>query len=389
MKFISNDYFNQNNQYFQPNYFYNQNIPNNQQQNFYNNNKNNFQFNNQQQNNNIYQYNNGLTSPYGNNYINQQNQPINQQQYQVNQPFYHQEKQNYLQQNNIQYQQNDKEEIKLFHDYQIYLKHKLGSGSYGTVYLCKYNKDQKFYACKMVLIGNYNDVLQEMHVAQEVKGKYICELYFAGMSSNYLYLIAEYCPQGTLKKYIQEKKPSLQRIMIIFCQIVKGYYTSLYIENIIHRDIKLDNILMKDDIPKICDFGFGKFLDDVELSIYQSKKCSPLYGAPQITHKAESKYSYKADIYSLGVLLYQMTNDLKNPNQMQNAQDLLNFHTSNQINGIEKTLKFYPSTLNQNIKNLIYRMMKYNEADRISIEELVEMTQLICKNYQNQSLKQI
>jgi serine/threonine protein kinase len=68
----------------------------------------------------------------------------------------------------------------------------------------------------------------------------------------------------------------------MFYKILYGYYESLYLENIIHRDIKLDNILVNDDEPKIADFGFGKILDDVNImSIYNTfKKCSPLYGSP-------------------------------------------------------------------------------------------------------------
>ncbi|KAL4499674.1 hypothetical protein ABPG72_017214 [Tetrahymena utriculariae] len=288
--------------------------------------------------------------------------------------------------NNILIQQYNKD-VKQFQDYLIYLQIKLGKGNYGTVYLCQNYKNEKFYACKMVNIGNHEETLKEMYVASEVKGNYVCQLYFAGASQNYLYLMAEYCPQGTLKEYIKQNKPSLNRIMVIFSQIVQGYYESIYKENIIHRDLKLDNILMKDNIPKICDFGFGKFLDNVQLSIEHSSKCTPLYAAPQIMN-GSNKYSYKADIYSLGVLLYQITNNLQNPNQVNSLMDLNNFHDNNNSYGIENTLKFQSPFLDQNIKLLIYKMMKYNEADRISIEELVKRTQQISNYYQKYPLNQ-
>ncbi|KAL4476184.1 hypothetical protein ABPG74_009917 [Tetrahymena malaccensis] len=380
-------------QQFESNYFSNRNAQINGQQNFHHNqSEKKFQFKNNPQNNNISPNVYQITSPRIGNLINQQNgQNIQQQSFNFSKKISKYEQQNNpqliynLNYNNNNFELNNMGETKQFFDYKIYLQQKLGEGQYGKVCLCLDNKDQKYYACKMILIGNHEDVLKEMYVAQQIKGDYICKLYFAGISQKYLYLMTEYCPQGTLSDYIRQTKLSLNQIMMIFFQIIYGYYQSLYKQNIIHRDIKLENILMKEDIPKITDFGFGKFLDDVNLSIEHSYKCTPLYAAPQIYCEDTNKYSYKADIYSLGVLLYQMTNNLQNPNQIQSEMRLLKFHQSNRINGIEKTLVFQSQTLDKKIKELIYKMMKYNEDDRISIEQLVNETQYIVFN-QHQSV---
>ncbi|KAL4505444.1 hypothetical protein ABPG72_002506 [Tetrahymena utriculariae] len=278
--------------------------------------------------------------------------------------------------------------IKQFQNFSIIMSKQLGKGQYGEVYLCLDNTTQRQYACKMIAISNQQDVLKELQVAQEIRGEFICELKYAGVSSNYLYLISEYCPDGTLKQYLQNnKQPSIDEIMRIFLQIVKGYSQSIYSKGCVHRDIKLDNILMKDGRPKICDFGFGKFLDDVSAQIAQSYKCTPLYGAPQITHTHNIKYSYKADIYSMGILLYQMTNQLINPNQMKNANDLNQFHNQNREFGIQKTLKFQ-NQVDPNIKDIIYKMLEYREEDRISIEDLEKRVEQICKYLRNPTSQQ-
>ncbi|KAL4456577.1 hypothetical protein ABPG74_000684 [Tetrahymena malaccensis] len=318
---------------------------------------------------------------------NQQNHPVQpqpQQNYQYQQPIhpypqYSPYPNQIIQQNQQQLQYNPPQygQIKLFENFTIFLSKELGRGQYGVVYLCIDNNTQNQYACKMVAIQNKLEVTQELQVAQEIRGEFICELKYAGVSSNHLYLIQEYCPDGTLKQYFQKNQNiPIDEIMRIFLQIVKGYKYSLYSKSCVHRDIKLDNILMKDNRPKICDFGFGKFLDDIDSQIILSYKCTPLYGAPQITHTTKIKYTYKADIYSLGVLLYQMTNKLKNPNQMKNNSDLLNFHEQNLQNGIKETLIFY-DFVDPNIKELIYNMMEYSEEKRISIDDLEKRTEQI------------
>lgn len=73
--------------------------------------------------------------------------------------------------------------------------------------------------------------------------------------------------------------------------------------NIIHRDIKSDNIIMKGSTPKIIDFGFAKILSHPEerLNDYLG---TPLYMAPQV--QQGQSYSSKCDIWSFGVLLFEM-----------------------------------------------------------------------------------
>ncbi|KAL4504714.1 hypothetical protein ABPG73_021561 [Tetrahymena malaccensis] len=143
----------------------------------------------------------------------------------------------------------------------------------------------------------------------------------------------------------------------------------------------LENILMKDDIPKIINFAFGKFKSDTSLSIEKAYKYVPNLVAPEVLYKSTYTCSYKADIYSLGVLLYQMTNDLYYPYIFKSQSDIDYFHQYSQKYGIENTLKF-KSLTNERVKNLIYQMMQYYEDDRISIQELVIQTQQIAYNQQ-------
>ena len=71
----------------------------------------------------------------------------------------------------------------------------------------------------------------------------------------------------------------------------------------IHRDLKLANILVRDGIPKIADFGFSKDLNSEPCKIYYNVG-TPMYMSPQSLTKNE--YSFKSDIWAVGVLFYEM-----------------------------------------------------------------------------------
>ena len=94
-----------------------------------------------------------------------------------------------------------------------------------------------------------------------------------------------------------EKKP-----LFFFRQMVEAFKV-LSRSNIMHRDIKPDNILLHNGNIKIADFGFCKPLEN-QNDMVQTMLGSPIYMAPEVIRG--EVYTNKADIWSLGVVLYQM-----------------------------------------------------------------------------------
>mmetsp|Transcript_29776 Transcript_29776/g.39612 ORF Transcript_29776/g.39612 Transcript_29776/m.39612 type:complete len:114 (-) Transcript_29776:156-497(-) len=81
----------------------------------------------------------------------------------------------------------------------------------------------------------------------------------------------------------------------------------MHSRNIVHRDLKLDNILVEEDtrMVKLIDFGFGVIVDGAQghLKIFCG---TPSYMAPEIVRRSESYEGKPVDIWALGVLLYVM-----------------------------------------------------------------------------------
>ena len=104
----------------------------------------------------------------------------------------------------------------------------------------------------------------------------IVKLYDVKKSSRNLYLIVEYCNNGSLEHMLKKNHGRLSEFvaLIIIRQIVMGY-KALYVNHIVHRDIKPANILIHNGEAKLSDFGFSKVVESVEEKILQSYVGSP------------------------------------------------------------------------------------------------------------------
>merc|ERR1712224_151278 len=120
-------------------------------------------------------------------------------------------------------------------------------------------------------------------------------------TSNNIYIILEYCDGGNLQEYLQNNAFSEAEKISIFLQVVNAFKL-LDAKNVLHRDLKLQNILIHQGKVKLADFGFSRLLDETEFA--KTILGSPLNMAPEILEAVP--YTSKADIWSLGVCLYQM-----------------------------------------------------------------------------------
>ncbi len=121
------------------------------------------------------------------------------------------------------------------------------------------------------------------------------------------YLVMEYIPGQTLQQYLKERGPlDLPMVLRLGQQIAEGL-AAAHSQDLIHRDIKPGNILLETsahDRVKITDFGLARAADDASLTQSGMIAGTPMYMAPEqaLGHKLDQR----ADLFSLGSVLYQM-----------------------------------------------------------------------------------
>jgi len=264
-------------------------------------------------------------------------------------------------------------DYKYLGDY-IYYTDQIGQGSFSVIYRGYRIKNRQPVAIKK--ITRYIDkkyIDSEIELMKNMDNNNILKLYEVIKLKDCLYLILEYCNQGHLGNYIASGN-NKQDDKYIFQIISSLKY--LYDRQILHRDIKPQNILIHNNEIKICDFGFAKTIKENDLI---STFCgSPLYMAPEIIKF--NKYGLKADIWSLGVVIYEILFK-EHPYPSKNQSDLID----NIKNDIEIKV---PNIINKDLKYILENMLHKNPDLRINWDQIfasdwVTEYKYICSNVSN------
>lgn len=218
----------------------------------------------------------------------------------------------------------------------------IGDGSYAKVYKY-YDEFYKHYFALKKLNKKVNDkeiqrFIKEFNIMKQINNPYILKVY--SLDENKKEYIMEYV-DFTLKEYIHKNNSKLssdERISLGI-QIIKGIKT-LWNKNILHRDISLKNILIKqyDDIVviKISDFGLVKELNS-ELTSENTEIKGSLNEISRLQKKGFNNYDKSDEIYALSRVLY--------------------FIATGRTNLINTKCDFLEKGINDNVKN------RYNNLD--------------------------
>jgi len=188
----------------------------------------------------------------------------------------------------------------------------LGKGQFGLVKFARHRKSKLNVAIKMIGKANMKpiEVLQqrrEIEVLKMCQHKGIIKLIDVFENSSHYYIVLEYLAGKDLFDYLQKRSFSIKedRCKEIGYSMVQAV---LYLHSygIVHRDLKLENVMMRDATdkaePVIVDFGLSKIIGPEQTA---NEPFGTLgYAAPEVLKKMP--YTFSCDVWSLGCIMYAL-----------------------------------------------------------------------------------
>ena len=278
---------------------------------------------------------------------------------------------------------------------------KIGEGKTGDVFLGIDTKSNTLVAIKRIERNNLTEhgiknIRRELEILHKMNHQNIISLKNFRKSTNHFYIILEYCNGGDLytytKKYIKVNKHPLNELYIqnIIKQIAPAI-EYMHSKNIIHRDIKLENILINfDNYPnlpengnlppelkfedkslnklftiKIADLGYSKdLIKDNEASTILG---NPINMAPDIIDKEKGKKTYNTstDLWSLGVITYEL---------LTGSPPFMGKTSEEIYQNIQKGIYTLPQNLKCSIEiiSFINGLLQYYPEKRLNWEQIKE-----------------
>ncbi|CAK58840.1 unnamed protein product (macronuclear) [Paramecium tetraurelia] len=275
-----------------------------------------------------------------------------------------------------------------------------GEGCFGKIYSCKridddtntplcvkiipINIDAERIAENEIIIKRTIDQLKS-NQQQQANTIKVFDIYFDLFA---LYIIMEKCDEDLSiefdKKLDENSWYTEEEVFDILQQIIEGL-KYLHSKNILHHDVKPENILIKYQtgerkIYKISDFGICDLIKKLTQRNEVIRTGSPNYTAPQIFESAAIQ-SQKCDIFSFGILIYQICYKTELPYDCSSMQ--IRYKSLQNLK--ENNLKTKPLSYKREdiLRNLIQSMIVYDEDKRISYQDLFNHAVVKNKYQQN------
>ena len=264
----------------------------------------------------------------------------------------------------------------------------LGKGAFGEVFLTSKAGHSQLYATKKIPKSMADAPKtkkyfhNEISLLSKIKHKHIMKLIEVKQSKDNYYLVCELCNGGSLNELLDKyrkmyRRPFTEEIVQYLMRQIVDAIKYLHGDHIIHRDLKLDNILMnyeneqdKENMNifgaqvKIIDFGFATVLNPKQ-NLAFSTLGSPINMDPGILKKFTGNdtkgYDESVDIWSLGTLCYEML--IGKPTFEASTMKELQYK-------IEKGEYTLPTTLSKEAVSFLNAMLQYDPKCRLNAEEL-------------------
>ncbi len=213
------------------------------------------------------------------------------------------------------------------------IEKELGGGAMGTVYLARDTETNAAVAIKIIVGGHESNPTsvdrfkRETHILKKLNHPNIVRLHTSGrVKGGGPFYVMEYIEGESLEKTLQRRGRFTWEEVVALGQQVCAALQQAHEQGIIHRDLKPANIMMTPDgTAKLTDFGIAKGLELSQLTATNCTVGTASYMAPEQC-RGEKNLTHKADLYSLGVVFYELLTG-RLPFQADNTLDMFLAHT--------------------------------------------------------------
>lgn len=219
----------------------------------------------------------------------------------------------------------------------------------------------------------------EFEISQNVQGEGIVKVFELLHQNNSLVIVSEYLEEISLFDFLKDRNLSVKEALEISINITKTLET-IHQKNVIHKDINSNNILINIDTLRtvIIDFDVSTQLsvEKKEVTNINQLEGSLLYISPEQTGRMNRNIDYRADLYSLGILMYEMFTG-KLPFQANEQIELIHAH----IALMPEAPYFVNKSIPKLISDIVLKLLSKNAEDRYQSAKGLRNDLIVCLEF--------